>query len=62
MSVQIAMFLYAFLPEIASSCDSATEQAYAGAGLKVSPEVVSEAIDEKEVAQEYRKVRATTFS
>ncbi|WP_445362203.1 hypothetical protein ACJJIQ_13830 [Microbulbifer sp. ANSA003] len=55
MNIRMALFLSAFLPEVASSCGNNTEQAYAGAGLKIFPEVVTEAIDEKEVARKIRE-------
>ena len=52
MIIRIAVFfLLAFLPEAILACDNAVAKAYAGAGLKVFPEVVSEAIDKKEVAR-----------
>ncbi|WP_261841161.1 hypothetical protein [Aliamphritea ceti] len=52
MIIRIAVLLLsAFLPVVVLACDNAVETTYAAAGLKVFPEVVAEAIDEKEIAR-----------
>jgi hypothetical protein len=46
MFIALAVF-----SEMVLACDNAVQKSYAGAGLKVFPEVVSEAIDDDEVAR-----------
>ncbi len=55
MSNRIAVLVFSFfLSNTTLGCDNVVEKTYAWAGLKVFPEVVSEAIDKKEVARKIK--------